>query len=122
MGPETGRPSSPLEADLWNDIRSENDKTARRAARQLVAAYHEQQLGALLEHIRRGFDQLEAGEIDVFGLDELIHRYHLCTQKLWSFCGSSGGQWLQAAKNLAYYQEVGEEPDWWAAGDRRRDR
>ncbi|HET6914686.1 MAG TPA: hypothetical protein VFH56_01210 [Acidimicrobiales bacterium] len=121
MGTDTRQdPSSPDAGDLWNAIRSDDDKTARRAGRQLIAAYHYEQLRKLLEHIRQGFNQLDTGEIDAFEMDELIHRYHRCAQKLWSFCGSSGGQWLQAAKNLAYYRSQGEEPDWWEAGAPRR--
>ena len=117
MGSDTRQdPSSPDAGDLWNAIRSDDDETARRAGRQLIAAYHDEQLRGLLEHIRQGFHQLDTGEIDAFEMDELIHRYHRCAQKLWSFCGSSGGQWLQAAKNLACYRSQGEEPDWWEAG------
>lgn len=65
--------------------------------------------------------RMDAGEIDVFELDDLIHRYKKCAAKLWSFCGSSGGQWLQAARNLAYLREQGDEPDWWEVGVPRRD-
>ena len=123
MANSTGQPSStPEPGGLWTDIRSTDDKTARRAARQLIAAYHEEQLRLLLERVRTGFEQLDAGKIDAFELDEIIHRYHRCAQKLWSFCGSSGGQWLQAARNLAYYRDSGDEPDWWQAGAPRRDR
>ena len=123
MGIDTDRhPASSEPGGLWDDIRSDDEKKARRAGRQLIAAYHEEQLGKLLEHVRNGFEQLDAGEIDAFELDELIHRYHRCAQKLWSFCWSSGGQWLQAARNLAYYRDSRDEPDWWEAGAPRRDR
>ena len=123
MGSDTDRhPTQSETSGLWNDIRSDDEKTARRAARQLIAAYHDEQLRGLLDHVRSGFEQLDAGKIDAFELDELIHRYHRCAQKLWSFCGASGGQWLQAARNLAYYRDSGDEPDWWQAGASRRDR
>jgi hypothetical protein len=123
MATKTHRQPSPSEAgDLWNDIRSDDEKTARRAARQLIGAYHEEQLRTLLEHVRKGFERLDAGKIDAFELDELVHRYHNCAQKLWSFCGSSGGQWLRAARNLAYFRESGDEPDWWEAGAPRQGR
>jgi hypothetical protein len=52
-----------------------DERARRRAARQLIGAYHDQQLRALLEHVREGFVRLDAGEIDAFQLDELIHRY-----------------------------------------------
>ena len=51
------------------------DKAKRRAARQLIAAYHQEQLRALLERVRDGFTQLDSGEIDEFALDDLIYRY-----------------------------------------------
>lgn len=91
-----------------------SEKTKRREARELIAAYHQEQLRALLEHVRVGFAQLASGEIDEFELDDLIHRYKRAAAQLWKFCGSSGGQWMQAANALALRRERGQEPDWWA--------
>lgn len=71
---------------------------------------------------RDGFAQLDAGEIDEFGLDGFIHRYKRAARKLWSFCGSSGSQWLQAATALELMRDSGEEHDWWADSDRSRER
>jgi hypothetical protein len=97
-----------------------DDKQARRAARRTIAAYHEEQLGLLLERVREGFSRLDAGEIDAFELDELIHRYKRSARELWKFCGQSGSQWLTAARTIEYLTERGEElPDWWAAGEPR---
>ena len=94
-----------------------NEKARRRAARAMIGEYHEQQLRGLLEHVRDGFRQLDAGEIDPFDLDELIHHYKRSAQKLWSFCGSSGGEWEHAALTLEWLRESGEEePDWWERG------
>jgi hypothetical protein len=98
------------------------EKAERRAARELISAYHQSQLRALLDRVRVGFAQLDAGEIDEFDLDDLIHHYKRSAAKLWQFCGSTGGQWLQAARTLRYLHETGEEPDWWEAGASRRDR
>lgn len=90
-------------------------KAARQAARAVVAAYHQQELGRLLDHLRDGFLRLDAGEIDEFELDDLIHRYKRAAAKLWSFCGSSGGQWEQAANRLAFLRDRNEPPpDWWS--------
>ena len=50
----------------------ENEKARRRAARQLIGEYHEQQLHLLLDHVREGFAKMDAGEIDPF---DLIHHY-----------------------------------------------
>lgn len=100
-----------------------SEKARRRAARELVGAYHQQELRRLLEHVRGGFAQLDADEIDEFELDELIHRYKRAVAKLWSFCGSSGGQWLHAADTLTYLRDRDEPPpDWWAQAAPRRNR
>jgi hypothetical protein len=93
--------------------RGSAEKARRRAARELVATYHQEQLRALLERVRDGFARLDAAEIDEFQLDDLIHRYKRAAADLWKFCGSTGGQWLQAANTLTYLRERGEEPDWW---------
>jgi hypothetical protein len=94
--------------------RRPTDKAERRAARDLVASYHQEELRRLLEHVRDGFARLDTGGIDEFELDDLIHRYKRAATKLWSFCGSSGGQWQQAANTLAYLRDRDEEPpDWW---------
>jgi hypothetical protein len=52
---------------------SENEKPDRKAAQKLVDVYHRTQLRALLDHVRDGFAQLDAGEIDEFELDDLVH-------------------------------------------------
>jgi hypothetical protein len=51
---------------------------------QLDRHSNEQQLRALLERARDGFARLDAGEIDAFELDELIHRYKRAARELWS--------------------------------------
>ncbi len=98
------------------------DKAERRRAREVIASYHKAQLRVLLGHVRDGFARLDAGEIDEFELDDLIHHYKRSAAELWKFCGSTGGQWLQAAKSLAYPREQGEEPDWWDRGSPRQTR
>jgi hypothetical protein len=80
----------------------------------MIGRYHDQQLRLLLRQVRGGFEQLDAGELDAFGLDEFIHRYKRSAQKLWSFCGSSASGWQRAALTLEWWrQEDGEETDWW---------
>lgn len=111
-----------MSAGPESDVRA-GERSRRRAARQIVARYHEEQLTALLERVRDGFARLDAGEIDPFELDDLIHQYKRSACELWKFCGSSGSDWEQAAHTLAYLSERGEHPDWWDAGasyDRRR--
>jgi hypothetical protein len=97
------------------------EKARRRAARETIAAYHEEQLGLLLEHVREGFRRMDAGEIDAFELDELIHRYKRSARELWKFCGQTGSDWVRAVGMLEMLREQGEElPDWWVAGEPRR--
>ena len=95
-----------------------SEKARRRAAREMVGDYHERELGALLEHVRDGFARLDAGELDAFELDDLIHRYQRSARELWKFCslGASAAWALEDAR------ERGEEIDWWAAGEPRRRR
>jgi hypothetical protein len=99
----------------------ENEKARRRAAREMVEAYHEEQLLHLLDHVRDGFARMDRGEIDAFELDDLIQHYKRSAQKLWSFCGSSGSAWENAALTVEWWRERGEpEADWWEAGNVRR--
>ena len=101
----------------------EGEKARRRAARELIGRYHDQQLRLLLDHVREGFEKLDRDEIDPFELDELIHRYKRSAQKLWSFCGSSSSGWEAAAITVECWHEHGEDgSDWWAAGEPRRRR
>jgi hypothetical protein len=99
----------------------ENEKARRRAARRMIGEYHEQQLRLLLDHVRDGLARMDAGEMDPFELDDLIHHYKRSARKLWSFCGSSGGAPERAALMLEWEREQGEpETDWWEVGRTRR--
>ena len=103
--------------------RASAEKAERRAARELVAAYHQEELRRLLEHVRGGFARLDAGEIDDFELDDVIHRYKRAAAKLWSFCGSGGGQSQRVASALTYLRERNEPlPDWWEEAAPRTNR
>ena len=96
-------------------------KARRRAALATIGDYHEQQLRLLLEHVRHGFEQLDAGEIDPFELDNLIHRYKRSAQRLWSFCSGSERDLERAALRLESERDQGEpDRDWWEAGAPRR--
>jgi hypothetical protein len=93
-------------------------KAERRAARAAVGAYHEAELSRLLEHVREGLERYDAGEIDAFELDELIHHYKRATQRLWS----GGAHVYSAARTLEWLREQGELPDWWEHATPRRAR
>ncbi len=66
-----------------------SERERRRAAREEIARYHKEQLRRLLERVREGLSRMDAGEIDPFELDDLVHRYKRSAQKLWSFCGQT---------------------------------
>jgi len=85
------------------------ERAERRPARRTIGVYHEQQLLALLEHIRAGFAQLDASQIDAFELDEPIHRYKRSARELWKFCSQSGSGWLTAARTLEHLQEAADQ-------------
>ena len=86
----------------------------------MIGGYHQEQLRILLEHVRDGFGRLDAGEIDEFELDDLVHRYKKAAKRLWVFCEGSGGHWDSTAAALTSMRERGEERDWWAESARRR--
>ena len=88
----------------------------------MVATYHQEQLRSLLEHVREGFDRLDAGELDEFELDDLIHRYKQATKRVWVFCESSRSDWTSTAAALVDMRARGVEPDWWAETAPRRRR
>ena len=97
-------------------------KAERRAARAAVGAYHAAELARLIEHVREGLVRYDAGEIDAFELDDLIHRYKRATQKLWTFCTGGGAHVYSTARTLDWLREQGELPDWWEQATTRRAR
>ncbi len=97
-------------------------KAERQQARELVAAYHQEQLGRLLDHLRDGFVKLDAGEIDEFELDDLIHRYKKAAAKLWGFCTVGGSALLITADGIRRQREQGANTDWWELAASRRER
>ena len=70
---------------------TERERGRRRAARELIGAYHEEQLRLLLDRVRTGFVALDGGEI-----------------------------WEHAAHVVRRMRAEGEELDWWAAGAPRK--
>jgi hypothetical protein len=84
--------------------------------------YHEARLADLLEHVRAGLGAYEAGEIDAFELDGVIHQYSRAARKLWTFCAVSGAQVEVAVRTLEAWKREGTERDWWQEGASRRSR
>jgi hypothetical protein len=97
-------------------------KAQRRADVALVVAYHEARLAELLERVREGFPRYDAGELNAFELDDLIHRYKRAARELWKYCGDlSGARTRSTARMLEDMQARGETVDWWEQGNPRRD-
>jgi hypothetical protein len=97
-------------------------KAERKAARELVGDYHEAELARLLDHVRDGFRRYDAGELDAFELDDLIHRYKRSTRELWKFCVGTDGHVLMTARVLEDVRAREDLPDCWDAGRTRRER
>jgi hypothetical protein len=91
-------------------------KAERRAARALVATYHEAELAGLLEHVADALERYRAGDIDAFAVDEVIHRYTRAARELWKFCwsGGAGAHVEIVAHALERAAAEGERVDWWA--------
>ena len=109
----------------WQDDRRRrrrDTREARRAARAAVGEYHAARLAELIERVRETLGRYDAGEIDAFDLDEVIHHYKLAAQELWKFCVGAGSRVLFAARTLARWEAEGEKADWWNAGAPKRRR
>lgn len=89
-------------------------KSDRRAARETVAAYHEEQLGELVRPVKLAIERFQEGEIDAFEVDEVIFQYSRAAKELWKFCNMGH---VEIAARI-----VRDEPpsDWWNRGARRR--
>jgi hypothetical protein len=97
-------------------------KAERLADRAMVATYHEARLVELLQRVREAFDRYEAGAIDPFELDDVIHQYTRAARELWKLCAVSGSQLHVVARTLEAMRREGTEPDWWERGAPRRSR
>jgi hypothetical protein len=92
-------------------------KSERRAARELVARYHEAQLEILIQRVAGAIDARHAGTLDVHDVDEVIHHYHRAARELWKFCWSGGvGTHIEIVARLIEQPIDDEDVDWWQRG------
>ena len=85
-------------------------KSERRAAREVVAAYHEAQLAVLVEQVGSVVDRFRRGELDAFGADQALFQYGRAAKELWKFCN-----YLQV--DVAAAMIIEQPPhDWWEQG------
>jgi len=89
-------------------------KSDRRAAREAVAAYHEEQLGELVRHVKVAVQHFEAGELNAFEVDALIFQYSRAAKELWKFCSLGN---IEIAARIVRDERPG---DWWDRGAPRR--
>lgn len=88
----------------------DGERARRRAEREMVAAYHKEQLASLLEHVRQGFDRLAAGEIDEFEMDELIHHYSRSAKELWKSAATGATGSIGRCTRLGTSETPGPSP------------
>jgi hypothetical protein len=72
-----------------------------------------------LAYVRDGFTRFDAGQIDAFEVDDLIHGYKRSARELWKFCANRPESIAWAIEDA---RSGGEQIDWWAAGEPRRRR
>ena len=60
-----------------------SSKSERRAAREAVADYHEARLAELVQRVGEAVDRFRAGELDAFGVDQILFQYSRPAKKLW---------------------------------------
>ena len=88
--------------------------SARRAAQETVAAYHEAQLAELVRHVAAEIDRFRSGEVDAFEVDQVVFQYSRAAKELWKFCNLGDVE-------LAVSLLEGQPPvNWWARGEPKR--
>lgn len=87
-----------------------SSKSERRAAVEVVVAYHEARLAELVQRVGDGVDRLRAGELDAFEVDQVIFQYSRAAKELWKFCN------LADAEFTAGLIRDGAAVDWWERG------
>jgi len=82
-------------------------KSERRAARSVVADYHQAQLGDLVARVGEAVDRYRAGELDPFDVDRVLFQYSRAAKELWKFCN-----YLQVEDAAAMIRDHPPH-DWW---------
>jgi hypothetical protein len=85
-------------------------KSERRAARSVVADYHDAQLCELVDRVGNAMDRYRAGELDAFEIDRVLVQYSRAAKELWKFCN-----YLQVEVAADMIREQAPN-DWWERG------
>mgnify|MGYP003295906931 CR=1 FL=1 len=89
-------------------------RSDRQAAREVVGAYHEGQLAALVDRVGAAIDNFREGQLDAFGVDRALFQYSRAAKELWKFCNLGPPE--ITAKIIRDQPAV----DWWERGAPRR--
>ena len=87
-----------------------SDKSKRRAARSVVAEYHQAELGDLVARVGEAVDRYRAGELDAFEVDRVLFQYSRAAKELWKYCNH-----LEVEIAAAMIREQPPH-DWWERG------
>jgi hypothetical protein len=83
----------------------------RRAERELVSAYHESSLAALVDRLTDALEQYRTKAIGADQADRIVYQYHRAAQELWKFC------WATDVDTAAHTLQAWTQPiDWWQRG------
>lgn len=87
-----------------------SSKSERRAARSVVADYHDAQLGDLVNRVGDAIDRYRAGELGALEVDRALFQYSRASKELWKFCNHLP---VEVAATM-----IREQPpnDWWERG------
>lgn len=97
-------------------------KAKRKSARAKVGAYHEARLAEIQDRLREALARADAGELDAFEVDDVVHHYTRAARELWKTCAMSPSQVEAVAWMLDDTAARGEVIDWWEVGAPRRRR
>jgi hypothetical protein len=89
-------------------------KSERRAARSVVADYHDAELGELVARVGEAIDRYRAGEVDALEVDRVLFQYSRAAKELWKFCN-----YLQVEVAASMIREQPPN-DWWERGAPRQ--
>ena len=103
-----------LRCRLRRSLGQVSEKSERRAARSVIAKYHEVQLELLVARVGDAIDRHRAGDLDAFDVDEVLFQYSRAAKELWKFCN-----YLQVEVAAAMIRE-NPPNDWWERGAPRR--
>ena len=79
-----------------------------------MAEYHERQLAALVERVGAAIDRFRDGELDAFGVDQVLFQYSRAAKELLKLCNLGDPE--LTANNTRERPTV----DWWEGGAPRK--